>query len=135
MKFKVALYPSEDGYGVNVPGLPGCWSQGATEEEALANIAEAIREYLKADIDSTDEAIIREIEVASTTLAHRIEAALSEDGKLLIDHLPFRAGQKVEVIVLPVIRAMAPSPALRGTVLRYDQPTAPAAEADWGALQ
>jgi len=44
MKFKVALYLSEEGYSVNVPGLPGCWSQGATEEEALANIAEVIHE-------------------------------------------------------------------------------------------
>lgn len=67
--------------------------------------------------------------------AHRIETILSEDGKLLLDHLPFRAGQTVEVIVLPVAHATAPSPALRGTVLRYDQPTAPVAEDDWGALQ
>ncbi len=64
MTFKVALYPSEEGYGVNVPGLPGCWSQGATEAEALANIADAIREYLAAEIDLSDGAEIREIEVA-----------------------------------------------------------------------
>ncbi|MGH7172979.1 MAG: type II toxin-antitoxin system HicB family antitoxin [Gemmataceae bacterium] len=64
MKFKIALYTSEEGYSVNVPGLPGCWSQGATEEEALANIAEAIREYLEAEIDPTDGAILREVEVA-----------------------------------------------------------------------
>jgi hypothetical protein len=67
--------------------------------------------------------------------AHRIEAILSEDGKLLLDHLPFRAGQAVEVIVLP---ATCPTPSghpLRGTVLRYDQPTAPVAESDWDALQ
>jgi predicted RNase H-like HicB family nuclease len=64
MRFKVALYPSEEGYSVNVPGLPGCWSQGATETEALANIAYAIREYLDADIEPTDGAEIREIEVA-----------------------------------------------------------------------
>jgi predicted RNase H-like HicB family nuclease len=63
MRFKVALYPSEEGYSVNVPGLPGCWSQGATEAEALANISEAIREYLAAEIDSTEGAEIREIEV------------------------------------------------------------------------
>jgi hypothetical protein len=69
------------------------------------------------------------------TLAHRIEAVLSEDGKLLLDHLPFRAGQTVEVIVLPVSRVTVPNPVLRGTVLRYDQPTAPVAEDDWGALQ
>jgi predicted RNase H-like HicB family nuclease len=64
MKFKVALYPSEEGYSINVPGLPGCWSQGATEAEALANIADAIREYLEAEIHPTDDAIIREVEVA-----------------------------------------------------------------------
>jgi predicted RNase H-like HicB family nuclease len=64
MIFKVALYPSEEGYSVNVPGLPGCWSQGSTEAEALANIADAIREYLAAEIDPTEGAQIREIEVA-----------------------------------------------------------------------
>jgi hypothetical protein len=69
------------------------------------------------------------------TPAHRIEAVLAEDGKLLLDHLPFRAGQAVEVIVLPAARSTAPGPALRGTVLRYDQPTAPVAEDDWGAVR
>ena len=34
MKFRVALYQSEEGYSVNVPSLPGCWSQGETEAEA-----------------------------------------------------------------------------------------------------
>ncbi|HUY12787.1 MAG TPA: type II toxin-antitoxin system HicB family antitoxin [Terriglobia bacterium] len=45
MKVKVALYPSEEGFAVSVPSLPGCWSQGTTREEALANIADAIRDY------------------------------------------------------------------------------------------
>ncbi|MGH9432278.1 MAG: type II toxin-antitoxin system HicB family antitoxin [Terriglobia bacterium] len=49
MKVKVALYPSEEGFAVSVPSLPGCWSQGATREEALTNIADAIREYLGAE--------------------------------------------------------------------------------------
>ena len=35
MKFKVVLYPSEEGFSVSAPSLPGCWSQGTTEEEAL----------------------------------------------------------------------------------------------------
>ena len=42
MKFKISLYPSEEGFAVCVPRLPGCWSQGATEAEALENIASAI---------------------------------------------------------------------------------------------
>jgi len=48
MKYKVALRRSEEGYSVSVPGLPGCWSQGATGAEALENIEDAIREYLAA---------------------------------------------------------------------------------------
>ena len=47
MKYQVALQESEEGFSVWVPGLPGCVSQGETEEEALANIAEAVREYLE----------------------------------------------------------------------------------------
>jgi len=42
------LRRSEEGYSVSVPGLPGCWSQGATEEEAIENIRDAIQEYLAA---------------------------------------------------------------------------------------
>jgi len=37
-RYKVALRQSEEGFSVSCPGLPGCWSQGATEQEALANI-------------------------------------------------------------------------------------------------
>jgi hypothetical protein len=69
------------------------------------------------------------------TPAHRIEVVLSEDGKLLLDQLPFRAGQTVEVIVLPVPGPIPSDHPLRGTVLRYDEPTAPVAEADWDALR
>ena len=55
MKFIVKLFPSEEGIAVSAPSLPGCWSQVATEEEALANIAHAIREYLNVTPDPTDE--------------------------------------------------------------------------------
>jgi hypothetical protein len=57
------------------------------------------------------------------TPAHRTEAVLTEDGKLLLDHLPFRAGQAVEVIVLPAPGAALPAQTLHGAVLGYDQPT------------
>jgi predicted RNase H-like HicB family nuclease len=46
MKYKIAIHASDEGYSVSVPGLPGCWSQGASEQEALDNIREAVREYL-----------------------------------------------------------------------------------------
>lgn len=46
MNYKVVLQKSEEGYSVSCPSLPGCWSQGETEAEALANIQDAIQEYL-----------------------------------------------------------------------------------------
>ena len=48
MTYKIVLLQSEEGYSVSCPGLPGCWSQGATADEATANIQEAVREYLTA---------------------------------------------------------------------------------------
>ncbi len=64
MKYRVALQESEEGFSVWVPGLPGCVSQGATEEEALANIADAVREYLEVAVENASGMAIREIEVA-----------------------------------------------------------------------
>lgn len=58
MKLKVVLEPSEDGgFTVYVPSLPGCISEGDTEEEALANIREAIELYLE---PVEDEALLDE---------------------------------------------------------------------------
>jgi predicted RNase H-like HicB family nuclease len=45
--YRVVLRKSEEGFSVSCPGLPGCWSQGVTEAEALANIQVAIREYVE----------------------------------------------------------------------------------------
>jgi predicted RNase H-like HicB family nuclease len=63
MNYKVRLQESEEGYSVSCPGLPGCWSQGETEEEALANIRIAIREYLAAVDELVKDADVREVEV------------------------------------------------------------------------
>jgi predicted RNase H-like HicB family nuclease len=46
MKYRVKLEKTEEGYAVWCPGLPGCWSQGETEQEALENIKDAIEVYL-----------------------------------------------------------------------------------------
>jgi len=63
MKYKIVLEESEEGYSVSCPGLPGCWSQGETEEEAVANIQDAIREYLAAVDDLVMNENVREVEV------------------------------------------------------------------------
>jgi predicted RNase H-like HicB family nuclease len=65
MKYKIALRNTEEGFSVSVPGLPGCWSQGATEEEAIQNIQDAIQENLAARDDLLEGAIVREVEILS----------------------------------------------------------------------
>ena len=65
MKYKIVLKKSEEGYSVSCPGLPGCWSQGETEEEAIKNILSAIQEYMAAIDDSIKGADVREVEVTT----------------------------------------------------------------------
>ena len=63
MKYPVALTPTDEGFSVCCPGLPGCWSQGTTEEEALANIQDAIREYLDVARELASDQVLREVEI------------------------------------------------------------------------
>ena len=63
MRYRIALHESEEGFSVSVPGLPGCWSQGATEVEAVENIKEAIRDYLAVIEDQLRGEQFREIEI------------------------------------------------------------------------
>lgn len=62
--YRVVLHQSEEGYSVSCPGLPGCWSQGANEEEALENIRIAIREYVEAAEELVRDSESRIVEVA-----------------------------------------------------------------------
>ena len=64
MRYRVVLYRTEEGFSVSCPGLPGCWSQGTTEAEALENIRDAISEYLDAVNGETVGLDVREVDVA-----------------------------------------------------------------------
>ncbi len=63
MKYKILLHKTDEGYSVSCPGLPGCWSQGKTEDDAIENIKDAIREYLAAVSESIKDADVREVEI------------------------------------------------------------------------
>jgi predicted RNase H-like HicB family nuclease len=63
MKYRILLEESEEGFAVSVPSLPGCHSQGTTEQEAVENITDAIREYLAAINARPRRANVREVEV------------------------------------------------------------------------
>jgi predicted RNase H-like HicB family nuclease len=64
MKYKIVLNKTDEGYSVSCPGLPGCWSQGETESEAIDNIKDAIQEYLTAVYASVKDSNVREVEIA-----------------------------------------------------------------------
>jgi predicted RNase H-like HicB family nuclease len=65
MKYRIALEKTEEGYSVWCPGLPGCWSQGATEEEAVENIKDAIEGYLATVEELVKGKTLRYVEVLS----------------------------------------------------------------------
>lgn len=70
-------------------------------------------------------------------LAHRIEATIEQDGTLILDNLPFHAGETVEIIILaaPPRTTGDQRYPLHGTPVRYDQPTEPVGQDDWEASQ
>ena len=65
MRYTVALERSEEGVAVWVPGLPGCVSQGKTEDEALANITDAIQVYLSVVAENASGFETRIVEVVA----------------------------------------------------------------------
>ncbi len=64
MMYKVVLIHSDEGYAVFCPALPGCASQGDTEEEALENIRSAIKDYVEVVEEMHEGAFVREVQVA-----------------------------------------------------------------------
>ena len=48
MQYSVIIHGAEEGgFWVEVPALPGCYSQGESIEETLRNVKEAIRLHLE----------------------------------------------------------------------------------------
>lgn len=64
MVYRVELIKTEEGYSVGCPELPGCWSEGQTEEEALDNIKGAIANYVSVVNELSIKKEIRYVEVS-----------------------------------------------------------------------
>ena len=58
MNYRITLVESDEGWAVWCDDLPGCCSQGDTREKAIANIREAIADWLAV----RDEEMVRELE-------------------------------------------------------------------------
>ncbi len=56
MKIKVIVNEAEEGgYWAKVPSLPGCYTQGETCEELLANLYEAVEAHLAVDVEPAQD--------------------------------------------------------------------------------
>ena len=67
--------------------------------------------------------------------AHHVKAVVQPDGGLILDRLPFQAGQAVQVIIIPHDGDSAGFCSLRGMPVQYDRPFDPVAVDDWDAAQ
>ena len=65
VNYRVTLFQSDEGWAVSCPDLIGCHSQGATREEALTNIREAIRLWLEVEAEETG---LKRLEQAEVTI-------------------------------------------------------------------
>lgn len=69
MTFKIFVRKGEDGWFVaGIPSLPGCHSQGKTFEEAIKNIEEAGRGYIKVCKKYGDAFLTDDENIYETTL-------------------------------------------------------------------
>jgi len=64
LRYEVVFSRSDEGVAVSCPCLAGCWSQGTDEDEALVNVADAVREYLAALAGAHRRENVREVEIA-----------------------------------------------------------------------
>ncbi|NEN90845.1 MAG: type II toxin-antitoxin system HicB family antitoxin [Okeania sp. SIO3H1] len=63
MRYPIKLKQTDEGYAVWCPYLPGCWSQGETEVEALENIKDAIESYLEYMEELNSDGELRYVEI------------------------------------------------------------------------
>jgi predicted RNase H-like HicB family nuclease len=64
MRYKIELIKSQEGYAVGCLELPGCWSQGDSEDEALENIKDAIANYISVAEELNIKKEVRYVEVS-----------------------------------------------------------------------
>jgi predicted RNase H-like HicB family nuclease len=64
MRYRIQLRETDEGWSVSCPDLHGCHSQGSTREEALENIADAIRLWLEVEAEENGIRSVETMEIA-----------------------------------------------------------------------
>ena len=65
MNYRIRLIETDEGWSVSCLDLPGCHSEGKTEDEAMGNIRDAIREWLEVE---SEESGIKSVHTAEITI-------------------------------------------------------------------
>lgn len=71
MTFKVEVVKTTNGYAAACPDLPGCASQGATEDEALSNIRRSLDGYYAWKASNPGQRVVRSVEAAPQPASDR----------------------------------------------------------------
>tara|TARA_B110000908_G_scaffold110348_1_gene129381 strand:+ start:251 stop:448 length:198 start_codon:yes stop_codon:yes gene_type:complete len=64
MRYRIQLRETDEGWAVSCPDLYGCHSQGDSKEEALSNIADAIRLWLEVEAEENGIKSVETMEIA-----------------------------------------------------------------------
>jgi predicted RNase H-like HicB family nuclease len=100
----VILVPDGDLLSVAVPAMPGCFSQGRTRDEALANVAIAIQGWLETERESGRGPIPETPGLISTAVTQSLEII---DAMRLAGDVPVAAGYQLEVVPVPLLQPSA----------------------------
>ncbi len=104
MTYKVVVTHTDEGYSVACPELPGCWSKGETEKEAISNIREAIQEYLSVQPTEGSQSEVDFVDLADVVIplngkngsASAVERKPFDFGPLELNLPPEWTSHKVE---------------------------------------
>lgn len=109
MRYPVCLFKTEEGFDVLIPDFPGCFSHGATFEQALSNVQEAVECHLHGEdvelpapsdvgdlIGQPDYAgglwALADLDLSSVGKARRINVTIPERALKSIDEHAERSG-------------------------------------------
>ena len=91
MKVKAIIHQAEEGgFWAEVPALPGCVTQGETEEEVTSNLREAVELWLS--VDTTDGEVVQNDRIIELALRNRFRAKRWQGPFSGIASSPRRAG-------------------------------------------
>jgi len=95
--YTVILVPSDGRFAASVPAMPGCFSQGSTREEALANVHEAMALWMDVESDAGRLPLSETPSVVASAVSAALEIV---DDMRRAGEIPDEAGYQLELVTV-----------------------------------